>query len=105
MRNFFSIAILGVCFASCGQNDVATTEQNNLFIGDSLAKNITVLASDEFQGRKPFTEGETKTINYLREQFSALGAEPGNGDSYFQEVPMVNIATQPDSLMQVQSPK
>lgn len=94
-----------MCFVSCGQNDPAIKEQNNLFSSDSLAKNISVLASDEFQGRKPFTVGETKTINYLREQFSALGAEPGNGDSYYQEVPMVNIATQPDSVMQVQSPK
>ena len=90
---------------SCGENDIKTSEQNSLFNEDSLAINISVLASDEFQGRKPFTEGETKTINYLKEQFSAMGVEPGNGDSYFQEVPMVNIATQPDSLMQVQSPK
>src|SRR5687768_6871950 len=91
--------------SSCTENDTKTSEENSLFIAESLARNISVLASDEFQGRKPFTEGETKTINYLKEQFSSMGIEPGNGNSYFQEVPMVNIATEPDSLMQVKSPK
>ena len=105
MRNYFFLAILLLFFASCKDNDSVSVEESQLFSEDSLAKNISVLASDEFQGRKPFTEGEVKTINYLKKQFSALGVEPGNGDSYFQEVPMVNIATQPDSLMQVQSTK
>ena len=104
MRNCIVLA-LTFSILSCGESDIKTSEQNSLFSEDSLAKNISVLASDEFQGRKPFTAGETKTINYLKEQFSAMGVEPGNGDSYFQEVPMVNIATEPDSFMQVQSPK
>ena len=104
MRNCIVLALI-FFILSCGETDIKTSEQTSLFSEDSLAKNISVLASDEFQGRKPFTAGETKTINYLKEQFSAMGVEPGNGDSYFQEVPMVNIATEPDSLMQVQSLK
>jgi len=104
MRNCIVLALI-FFILSCGETDIKTSEQTSLFSEDSLAKNISVLASDEFQGRKPFTAGETKTINYLKEQFSAMGVEPGNGDSYFQEVPMVNIATEPDSFMQVQSPK
>ena len=47
------------------------------------------LASDEFQGRAPGTEGETRTIAWLSEQFRQLGLEPGgeNG-SFTQRVPM-----------------
>src|SRR5688572_21216919 len=106
MRNYFSFFTLVFLVTSCNQNeDSVATEEMELFSEDSLSKNISVLSSDEFQGRKPFTQGEYKTINYLKEQFSSLGVEPGNGDSYFQEVPMVNIATQPDSAMQVQAPK
>ena len=63
------------------------------FNADSLAKHIAVLASDEYEGRKPFTRAETKTINYLQQQFKRLGLQPGNGKSYFQPVPMVNIET------------
>jgi Zn-dependent M28 family amino/carboxypeptidase len=98
---FFSGMLL---LLACNNKSEANNEQN-LFNADSLAKNISVLSSDEFLGRKPFTEGENKTINYLKEQFSTIGAEPGNGNSYFQDVPMVNITTEPDSIIQVQSPK
>ncbi|MGN5955323.1 M28 family metallopeptidase [Sphingobacterium lactis] len=56
---------------------------------------ISKLASDEFQGRKPFTKGDTLTVSYIEEQFKALGLAPGNGDSYFQEVPMVQIDAKP----------
>ncbi len=75
------------------------------FSADSLGKHIAQLSSDDFTGRKPFTEGETKTINYLKEQFIAAGLEPGNGHSYFQEVPMVRITTNAAPSMQVTSAK
>jgi Zn-dependent M28 family amino/carboxypeptidase len=56
-------------------------------------------------GRKPFTEGEKRTLNFLQKRFAEVGLEPGNGDSYLQSVPMVNIATVADSFMQVQGPR
>ncbi|HCH44263.1 MAG TPA: peptidase M28, partial [Algoriphagus sp.] len=38
-------------------------------------------------------------------EFQKLGLEPGNGDSYIQEVPMVSILTQPSETMEIQSAK
>ena len=35
------------------------------FNADSLKRYIKILSSDEYEGRKPFTRAETKTINYL----------------------------------------
>jgi Zn-dependent M28 family amino/carboxypeptidase len=67
--------------------------------------NIAILASDSFEGRKPFTRAEQKTINYIEQKFSQLGLEPGNGNSYLQEVPMVNIKTTAAPTMQVKSAK
>lgn len=64
-----------------------------------FSRHIGILASDEFQGRKPFTVGETKSINYLEAQFRQLGLKPGNGNSYFQEVPMIEIKSVPDRRM------
>ncbi len=75
------------------------------FNRDSLAKHIIVLASDSFQGRKPFTIGETRTVDYLQKQFQALGMETGNGNSYLQAVPMVEISLKPDALMKVETAK
>lgn len=73
------------------------------FSEDSLGKHIAELSSDDFTGRKPFTEGETKTINYLKEKFIAAGLEPGNGNSYFQEVSMVRISTAAGNEMKIAS--
>lgn len=56
-----------------------------------LHQHIRVLASDEFGGRAPATPGETLTTDYLQAQFRALGLQPGNGDSYLQEVPVTEI--------------
>ncbi|WP_199139066.1 M28 family metallopeptidase [Pedobacter sp. ASV12] len=71
-------------------------------INDSaFAKHIAVLASDDFEGRKPFTAGETKTINYLKGEFEKLGLKPGNGNSYFQQVPMVDIKSTPAGAMAI----
>lgn len=70
----------------------------------AIARHIETLASDDFLGRKPFTEGETKTLEYLESQFAAYGLEPGNGLSYFQEVPLVELDAQPSKQLVVSSP-
>jgi Zn-dependent M28 family amino/carboxypeptidase len=100
-------AVPVVLLASCSQKASTVDHEDGLaaFSADSLKQHISVLASDDFMGRKPFTAGETKTIAYLQQQFSAAGLEPGNGSSYLQEVPMVNIKTTAAPSMQVKSAK
>ena len=100
------IAII-VLLASCNSNDKVPDNNDGLaaFSADSLIKHVSELASDSFFGRKPFTEGEKRTVSYLQEQFKNVGLEPGNGNSYLQEVPMVNIACKPAAEMQVHSSK
>jgi Zn-dependent M28 family amino/carboxypeptidase len=63
------------------------------FNSQRLSQDVKTLASDEFEGRGPNTEGETKTVSYLIEQFKAAGLQPG-GDmagkarSWTQDVPL-----------------
>ena len=61
---------------------------------ESFSAAIQTLSSDEFEGRAPSTPGEELTIAYLVDQFQAAGLEPGNGDSFFQDVPLVALAEQ-----------
>jgi Zn-dependent M28 family amino/carboxypeptidase len=49
------------------------------------------LSSDEFDGRMPGTAGEEKTVALLIEKFEAAGLKPGNGESWVQNVPLVEI--------------
>jgi len=71
----------------------------------SIAADIKTLASDEFLGRKPFTLGEQKTLEFLENKYKEIGLLPGNGDSYFQEVPLVEIDPYPDDLLTVSGGK
>ena len=62
---------------------------------------VRVLASDEFEGRKPGTPGEEKTLSYLVAQMRMLGLKPGNGDSYLQPVPLVEVSAGTDARLTV----
>jgi len=64
-----------------------------------FAEHVRRLASDEFQGRAPGSAGEDRSVEYIRAQFQRLGLKPGNGDSYFQTVPMVETTAAPSSVL------
>jgi Zn-dependent M28 family amino/carboxypeptidase len=96
-------SIVFVLVSGCNQkNSTAFREDGlNSFSAERLRQSIEVLAADSLAGRKPFTPGEAKTISYIQKQFSAAGLEPGNGNSFLQEVPMVSILAIADSYMKV----
>ncbi|GAC1667449.1 MAG: M28 family metallopeptidase [Steroidobacteraceae bacterium] len=68
-------------------------------------QHVRVLASDDFEGRRPGTPGEDKTVAYLVEQFSKLGLKPGNGESYLQAVPMTEYGASADASLAVTGKK
>ncbi|MCI3132962.1 M28 family metallopeptidase [Phenylobacterium aquaticum] len=61
-----------------------------------LADHIKVLSSDAFEGRGPATPGETKTVQFMTDQFKAVGLQPG-GDlkdgqrAWTQDVPLAKF--------------
>jgi hypothetical protein len=66
-----------------------------------FSQRVQTLASDEFEGRAPGSAGETKTVEYLKAQFEKIGLQPGNGDSYFQAVPMVETTASEDTVLRL----
>ncbi|KRG68347.1 M28 family metallopeptidase [Pseudoxanthomonas dokdonensis] len=68
-----------------------------------FAELVKTLASDEFEGRGPGSAGEDKTVAYIQAQMQRAGLQPGNGDSYFQDVPMVETtADEANSTLDLQ---
>jgi hypothetical protein len=58
----------------------------------ALRAHIEILASDEFDGREPGTEGETKTLRYLARQWFDMGLVSGTntpGKDWFAPVELV----------------
>jgi len=64
-----------------------------------ISRHIEVLASDAFGGRAPSSPGEELTTQYIEREFVRMGLTPGNGDSFFQEVPLVDITASPDARL------
>jgi Zn-dependent M28 family amino/carboxypeptidase len=64
-------------------------------------RHIVTLASDEFEGRKPGTAGERKTVDYLVAEFKKLGLQPGNRGAWTQEVPIVEITAGSDAELKL----
>lgn len=87
-------ALLSACGTESAKPTLDTSEVEAI-----LHQHIAVLASDEYEGRAPATPGEEKTINYLQQQFEALGIAPGNGDSYFQSVSVTETTTASDAVL------
>lgn len=55
-----------------------------------LRKHVEILASDDFAGRAPGTEGERKTLAYLESQWAKAGLKPGARDGgWYQPVELV----------------
>lgn len=55
-----------------------------------LRKHVEILASDEYEGRGPGTEGERKTLAYLQDQWTKAGLKPAAlGGDWYQPVELV----------------
>jgi len=94
-----------VVISSCNPSKIDEQDGLSSFNKDSLVKHIVTLSSNEYQGRRPFTQGEIKSIAYLQKTYKGMGLEPGNGNSYLQDVPLVEISPKYVSPLKVQGPK
>lgn len=102
-----ALSVLIACNNDKNQNTSISIDDNSLksISKDSYIEHIKTLSSDEFEGRMPFTEGEKKTITYIKDQFEQLGLKPGNKESFFQEVPMVEISSTPPKTLTITGEK
>jgi Zn-dependent M28 family amino/carboxypeptidase len=85
-----------LCAGMVVQPGIAAAGSVEAIDAAALHRHISVLASNEFEGRWPGSRGEQLTLDYLRETFRAAGARPGNGDSFLQPVPLVSWTLDPD---------
>lgn len=72
---------------------------------DAIARHIEILASDAYEGRAPGTDGEEKTVAYIVERMKAAGVQPGNRGSWFQDVPLIEVAPSTSAILKVEGAK
>ena len=105
MKRYFPLTVLAsAILAGCASTSITSSDVEKAYQSinsEQLAEHIKVLASDEFGGRAPSSKGEELTLAYLTDQFKALGFEPGNGDSFLQEVPLVSLEADSDMVLTI----
>jgi hypothetical protein len=103
MNARFSLAVALLLSTSCATR--LPSVDGNSVSSDALARHIEVLASDAFEGRAPGTAGEERTVTYIVEQMRDADVQPGNGGSWFQEVPLVEIAPSTSAILRIEGAK
>lgn len=70
--------------------------RRDVALENDLLAHIRILASDEFQGREPGTDGEAKTLRYLGQQWFDIGLVSGTNDpSHPWFAPVTLVAREP----------
>jgi len=93
MKRIISISFLLILIVSCSSDSELDKRL-------TLQESIATLASDEFGGRAPGTEGGKLTKNFISKAFNDNGLETIN-TSYFLEVPAVDIKQKANSFFSI----
>ncbi|CAB0150757.1 Bacterial leucyl aminopeptidase [Pseudidiomarina piscicola] len=107
-KSVASLLALSLTLSACSKAPSETTEKaqpnaqtSSVSVSlENLHEDIKVLASDEFGGRGPLTEGETLTINYLADAYQQAGLVGAVSGDFLQPVEMAKIT--PDQSMKLQ---
>lgn len=92
--------LASLLLAACARAPIAAppVADERSAIAERLRADITMLASDEFAGRKPGTPGEEATLAFLERRMGEVGLLSGTNDpgSYWR-LPVDLVATEPQT--------
>ncbi len=105
-KSFLAVTIAFLCaVSSCRSHSAGLHDSSSI---DSLRNIVTYLASDECEGRLPFTAGADKACDYLARKMMECGLQPigTHGpeltiDDFKQFVPLVKIETEVSPVMRI----
>jgi hypothetical protein len=95
--------LLALLLSSCGSSVSGQAPAPSAFAPETLRQWLTVLSSDEFEGRATFSAGLDRAAYYIADRLKEAGVKPGgeNG-SYFQPVAVETIEVVNQSTMTVE---
>lgn len=95
-RLLFAIALSGLLAACMTVPSAPDPQLERDAAAARMMRDIEVLASDEFGGRKPGTPGGARTVSYLISRMQAIGLQSGTNDpGSAWRAPVELVSTQP----------
>ena len=99
------LTITSLVFTACGGGSNDIEKAKSVATTEHLKRYTEAISHDSCQGRKPFSEGADRAVNYIAHQMKEVGLKPINGDSYFQQVNIISSRTRCPDPMVLKTPK
>ncbi|POY35833.1 peptidase [Solitalea longa] len=85
--SLFALLFMAACGIASAQSVAGKFAEN--IDAPLLRKHLSIIASDEFEGRETGQKGSLLAADYIAAQFKSFGLEAPVNGSYFQSVPLV----------------
>src|SRR5690606_1743667 len=89
MRKFFLWILTAALAVQATAQHADPKKYAELINVSDAYRHLSILASDEFEGRETGTRGAVKAANYIAGEFEKTGLKASVNNSYFQPVPLV----------------
>jgi hypothetical protein len=97
MKRIISFALL----ASFAISTAFAQDRTKSFDGKKMIERVKRLSADDFEGRGPGTDGGKRAAQYIADEMKGSGVKPANGGSYFQNVKLVGVKADPNTVLSV----
>jgi hypothetical protein len=89
---FLAVALVAAALGACGGSEDRSEPQ---FSGDRIKSDVAFLADDKLEGRYTGSSGYEIAARFIAARFAALGLQPGNHGSWYQQVPFAEAERKP----------
>jgi len=83
------MVVLAIGTYACAQKPADPTKYAKIITAEDAKAKLSIIASDDFEGRETGKPGAEKAANYIAGEFKKLGLQAPVSGSYFLEVPLV----------------
>jgi hypothetical protein len=103
-RVTITVLLVAVMAASWGLVFSRETPEIAPLAPDALRQWLTVISSDDFEGRATFSPGLDKAATYISDRLKEAGVRPGGDNgSYLQRVPVQTVQSENHSTLVIQA--
>jgi hypothetical protein len=97
-KTILTLSLAGLAAGVFAQQNKTAMKYAPIISAELATKHLSILASDEFEGRETGKPGADKAAHYIADEFKALGLQPIVNGSYFFDVAVVQNAFKINSL-------
>ncbi|MGZ3750977.1 MAG: M28 family peptidase [Mucilaginibacter sp.] len=87
------IITFAIAASACAQKNAHPEKYVKYISAEDARKHLSILASDEYEGRETGKPGADKAAHYIANEFKKLGLQAPVNGSYFLDVPLVENST------------